>query len=75
MQVTLINTACHMVSENLGIEIVDVKSAIDYQHLNIKMIPLKSKVDFKVYMVKPIYGRSSDLADKFMSHICEKIDY
>jgi DNA-binding transcriptional LysR family regulator len=75
MQVSLINTACHMVSENLGISIVDVKSASDYQHLNIKTIALTSGFDFTIYMVKPIYGRSSDLSDKFMSHIRDKIDY
>lgn len=75
MQVSLINTACHMVSENLGISIVDIKSATDHQHLNIKTIPLTTGFNFSVYMVKPIYGRSSDLADKFMSHILDKIDY
>ncbi len=75
IQVSRFDTVCHMVAKNLGVSIVDIKSATDFQLLDIKTIPLTPSFDFSVYLVKPVYGRSSDLADKFMSHIRDKIDY
>ena len=75
IQVCMSATACHLVSNNLGIAIVDEKSANDHSHLNIRAIPLEPGIDFTVFLVRPVSGRASDLADKFMAHVCDKIDY
>ncbi len=75
MQVCMSATACHLVSNNLGVAIVDEKSANDHSHLDICAIPLEPGITFSVYMVKPVSGRASDLADKFMAHVCDRIDY
>lgn len=71
IQTGLMSTACHLVAQGSGVAIVDQVTAKDHSHLDICTLPLEKGFEYNVYLSKPLYGRSSDLANKFLSFLQE----
>lgn len=69
-------TACALVAEGLGVSIVDLMTARDYERHGVLVRLFRPRIAFPVRLLRPLHRAHSVVADSFIEHLkhCAEVD-